>query len=86
MAADLAELKRQLPVLVQLLQIRGLIPVTTANESEQDNPREKEPFSDRPCGLANSPSPHKPTPAPEPESQPQDQGDQGEENGEEGGL
>jgi hypothetical protein len=64
MAADLAELKRQLPVLVQLLQIRGLVPVTTASKGEQD---EKEPSSDRPRGLDNSTSPYEPDHNPEAE-------------------
>jgi outer membrane biosynthesis protein TonB len=70
MAADLAELKRQLPVLVQLLQIRGLVPVTTASKSEQDDLREKEPSSDRPRGLDHSTSPHEPDPEPKPELKP----------------
>lgn len=44
------------------------MPVTTASESEQDNPGGKGPSSDRPRGLDNSPSPHEPAPAaPEPD-------------------
>jgi hypothetical protein len=71
MAADLAELKRQLPVLVQFLQIRGLVPATTASKGEQDNLREEEPSSDRPRGLDNSTSTHEPDPDPKPEPEPE---------------
>ena len=67
MAADLAELKRQLPVLVQLLQIRGLVPVTTASKGERDDLMKKELFSDRPRGLDYSTSPNEPNPEPNPE-------------------